>query len=137
MKKSYIILLSIIAIAIAVVISMTGDASEYVDFAQAQQLEKDGEDDLVHVVGTLLKDAQGNVEGLIYDPSIDPNHFEFPLKDLKGLTVTVLYLQPKPQDFEKSEQVVVVGKMKGNVFVADKILMKCPSKYEDKEVKGE
>lgn len=137
MKKSYIILLSIIAIAIAVVVSMTGDASEYVDFAQAQQLEKDGEDDLVHVVGTLLKDANGNVEGLIYNPSIDPNHFEFPLKDLKGLTVTVLYLQPKPQDFEKSEQVVVVGKMKGNVFVADKILMKCPSKYEDKEVKGE
>jgi cytochrome c-type biogenesis protein CcmE len=137
MKKSYIILLSIIAIAIAVVVSMTGDASEYVDFTQAQQLEKDGEDDLVHVVGTLLKDANGNVEGLIYNPSIDPNHFEFPLKDLKGFTVTVLYLQPKPQDFEKSEQVVVVGKMKGNVFVADKILMKCPSKYEDKEVKGE
>jgi cytochrome c-type biogenesis protein CcmE len=137
MKKSYIILLSIIAIAIAVVVSMTGDASEYVDFTQAQQLEKDGEDDLVHVVGTLLKDANGNVEGLIYNPSIDPNHFDFPLKDLKGFTVTVLYLQPKPQDFEKSEQVVVVGKMKGNVFVADKILMKCPSKYEDKEVKGE
>ena len=44
-------------------------------------------------------------------------------------------LAVKPQDFEKAEQIVIVGHTKNNVFVADKILMKCPSKYEDKEVK--
>ncbi|MDX5437475.1 MAG: cytochrome c maturation protein CcmE, partial [Pontibacter sp.] len=33
-----------------------------------------------------------------------------------------------------SEQVVITGNMQNNVFVADKILLKCPSKYVEKEV---
>ena len=35
----------------------------------------------------------------------------------------------KPQDFEKSEQIVVTGQMVGSEFHASHILMKCPSKY--------
>jgi cytochrome c-type biogenesis protein CcmE len=34
-------------------------------------------------------------------------------------------------DFEKSEQIVVIGKMKGDIFYAKDILTKCPSKYSD------
>lgn len=37
----------------------------------------------------------------------------------------------KPQDFERSEQIVVTGSMKDNQFYADEILMKCPSKYKE------
>ncbi len=40
----------------------------------------------------------------------------------------------KPQDFDKSEQIVVIGKMNNEVFEADDILMKCPSKYNDTKV---
>jgi cytochrome c-type biogenesis protein CcmE len=40
----------------------------------------------------------------------------------------------KPQDFERSEQIVLTGKMKGDEFVATDILMKCPSKYKDEEI---
>lgn len=36
-----------------------------------------------------------------------------------------------PQDIEKSEQIVLIGKMKGEEFHATEILMKCPSKYND------
>ncbi len=51
----------------------------------------------------------------------------------------VIHNQPKPQDMEKSEKVVVVGKMnlEGNYFEADKILLKCPSKYNNGDLKVE
>lgn len=43
-------------------------------------------------------------------------------------------MKAKPQDFERSEQVVLTGKMDGDEFVATEILMKCPSKYKDEEI---
>jgi cytochrome c-type biogenesis protein CcmE len=135
MKVSYIILLVVIAVAVGVILSSTGSASEYVDFAKAEEMASEGNDEMVHVVGALLKDASGAYVGMVYNPSVDPNHFEFLLTDTKGKTLKVIYFQPKPQDFEKAEQIVIIGHAKAGVFVANKILMKCPSKYEDKEVK--
>ena len=46
----------------------------------------------------------------------------------------VIFLGSKPQDFERSEQIVLTGKMKGDEFLASKILMKCPSKYVEDEM---
>jgi cytochrome c-type biogenesis protein CcmE len=135
MKRSYIILLVIIAVAVGIILSTTGDASQYVDFAQAAKMAGEGDDDVVHVVGKLKKNAMGEYEGMSYNPGVDPNYFEFLLTDTKNRTEKVLYFQPKPQDFEKAEQIVIIGHTKNDMFVAEKILMKCPSKYEDKEVK--
>jgi cytochrome c-type biogenesis protein CcmE len=36
-----------------------------------------------------------------------------------------------PPDFLRSEKVVVIGRYQQDSFVASKILLKCPSKYED------
>ena len=47
---------------------------------------------------------------------------------------TVLFAQPIPQDFERSEQVVVVGAYHKDTFIAEKILLKCPSKYQENEL---
>ena len=135
MKASYIILLVVIAVAVAVIFSSTGSASQYVDFAQAEKMAAEGDDEMVHVVGSLLKNPSGEYTGMVYNPGIDPNRFEFMLTDTKKRTQKVLYFQPKPQDFEKAEQIVIIGHAKAGVFVANKILMKCPSKYEDKEIK--
>ena len=135
MKRSYIFLLVIIAIAVGVIVSTTGDASQYVDFTEANKMAAEGDDDMVHVVGKLPKNTMGEIEGMNYNPGVDPNYFEFSLIDIKNHAEKVVYFQPKPQDFEKAEQIVIVGHIKNDVFVADKILMKCPSKYEDKEVK--
>jgi len=41
----------------------------------------------------------------------------------------VVLNKARPQDFDKSEQIVVIGKMNANNFVASDVLMKCPSKY--------
>ncbi len=134
MKTTHIILLLVIAVAIGVIISTSGDASKYVSFEEAKAISLDNADEKVHVVGKLKKDAMGNIIGMSYQPSVDPNYFEFLIIDNNNKEERVVYLSPKPQDFEKSEQIVIIGSYKGNAFKADKILMKCPSKYEDKKL---
>ena len=136
MKVSHIIVLIIIAVTIGIIVSTSSDASKYVAFKEAYAMASEGDDDKVHVVGKLKKDAQGNIIGMDYDPVKDPNFFTFILVDNNKEERRVVYLHPKPQDFEKSEQVVIVGSVKENVFLANDILMKCPSKYENQEPKA-
>lgn len=126
----------IIAMAIGIIISTAGDASRYVSFTEAKELAEEGSNTKVHVVGRLKKDAQGHIVGMKYDPVIDPNYFSFVLVDTNRVEQQVIFHSPKPQDFERSEQVVITGSMHDQVFVADKILLKCPSKYTETEIKA-
>ena len=48
-----------------------------------------------------------------------------------GEEVKVEFNGTKPQDFERSEQIVLQGKIVNDVFVCKSILMKCPSKYNN------
>lgn len=137
MKISHIIAIIIIAVAIGVIVSTSGEASRYVTFKEATTMAADGDDNKIHVVGKLKKDSAGNIIEMHYSPKEDPNLFTFTLIDTNNEPKQVVYYHPKPQDFEKSEQVVVVGNMQENVFVAKEILMKCPSKYENQEPKAE
>lgn len=134
MKKTHIIGILVIAVAIVIIMSSVGDASTYVSFGEAIERAEDGDMNKVHVVGRLKKDTQGHIVGMQYDPLVDPNYFTFMLVDTNRYEQQVVYFNPKPQDFERSEQVVITGNMQDNVFVADKILLKCPSKYTEKEV---
>lgn len=135
MKLTHIIAIIVIAIAIGVVVSTTGDASTYVTFSEAKKLEADGEGNKVHIVGMLKKGANGELLEVNYQPEKDPNYFEFTLVDDNKEEHSVVYFNPKPQDFERSEKIVIIGQMKGEKFVADKIVMKCPSKYQETEFK--
>lgn len=126
-----------IAVAISIIMSTASDASVYVPFSEARVRAQEGNDTKVHVVGRLKKDAKGHIVGMKYDPVVDPNYFSFVLVDTNRVEQTVVYYNPKPQDFDRSEQVVITGNMQNNVFVADKILLKCPSKYNETEVKAE
>jgi cytochrome c-type biogenesis protein CcmE len=135
MKTSNIIILVILAVAIGVIVSFSiNDASSYVSFDEAEKLAKDGVSKSIHVVGELKKDANKQPMGMVYNPSVDPNHFEFMMRDSLGYESKVVYNQPKPADLDKSEKVVVVGKMDlaNQCFQADQILLKCPSKYNNK-----
>ena len=131
MKLSYIIGIIVIAVAVGVIASTSFDAGTYADFGVAGQLAADGSSKEIHVVGKLKKDPTGKVTGMEYQPQLDPNRFMFQLIDTKNRECQVVYNNAKPQDFEKSEQVVIIGKMKGNTFYASKIQMKCPSKYQE------
>ncbi|KUG09269.1 cytochrome c maturation protein CcmE domain-containing protein [Solirubrum puertoriconensis] len=136
MKKTHLLALVVIALAIGIVMATAGDASVYVSFKEAKELAADGDLRKVHVVGRLPHDAGNNIVGMQYNPTLDPNYFTFVLVDTNRVHQQVVYFNPKPQDFEKSEQVVITGNMRNDVFVADKILLKCPSKYVENEVKG-
>lgn len=127
MKKSYIIGVVLIGVAIAAIASMYGDASTYEDFATAQA----NSDKEFHIVGTLNKSKER-----YYDPKKDANFFSFYMIDEKGMESKVVYHHPEPTDFDRSEKIVIVGQMQEGYFDAEKILLKCPSKYTDNQVKG-
>ncbi len=131
MKPAHIIGILVIAVAIGIIISAAGDSSVYTTFGRATAMAKNGDADMVHVVGKLKKDAAGHAEGLVYQPQIDPNHFEFTLVDTDSRVQKCVYNSPKPPDFDRSEQIVVIGAMQEDHFQTQKILLKCPSKYQD------
>ncbi len=124
MKKSHIIAIVVVAAAIGILISASSDVTTYANFAQATQ---SGEK--VKLVGQLVKDKP--VE---YNPEKDPNYLSFWLKDDAGQVRQVVLRAGKPQDFERSEQVVLTGQMAGDNFEASDMLLKCPSKYKDQEI---
>ncbi|MCY7353439.1 MAG: cytochrome c maturation protein CcmE [Cytophagaceae bacterium] len=132
MKKIHLFGLVVIAVAVMIIMSTAGDASTYVDFGTAEKMALTGDGDKVHVVGALKKDAAGQIVGMMHNPAIDANRFEFTLVDDKGKEVQVVSNNPKPQDIDKSEKVVIIGQMQGDIFKCDKILLKCPSKYQEK-----
>jgi cytochrome c-type biogenesis protein CcmE len=134
MKKPYIIAILFIAAAIAIIISTAGDASSYVTFDQAYQMASNGNNTQIHVVGELKKDADGNLVGI--EKSADNLSFSFILIDENQKEQKVFYNEPMPPDFTRSEKVVVVGHYQNEHFVARKILLKCPSKYQEEKIKA-
>jgi cytochrome c-type biogenesis protein CcmE len=135
MKKGHIIGLGIIAISIVIIMTSIGDASSYESFNTAWEMKEDGENKSIHVVGQLKKDDNGQVTGL--EVREDKTSFTFLLIDNEGTEQKVFYNEPVPADFQRSEQVVVIGSYREKeIFVADKILMKCPSKYQETDVQA-
>jgi cytochrome c-type biogenesis protein CcmE len=124
MKPIHIVALLVLAGGVAALTMQAKDVSTYATFTDAKTASAK-----VKVAGKLIKDKP-----MIYDPVVNPNLFTFYLKDTNGKEVLVNLLKPKPQDFELSEQVVVTGDMQGDAFVANEVLMKCPSKYKDEEI---
>lgn len=132
MKKSHILGIVVIAIAIGIIMSTAGDASSYVTFKQAKEMASTGNEASIHVVGTLKKTSDGTVEGI--EPAADKLSFSFVMLDAEMREQQVFYPEPMPVDFLRSEQVVVIGAYHDELFVADKILLKCPSKYQEEEI---
>jgi cytochrome c-type biogenesis protein CcmE len=132
MKKSHILGIVVIAIAIGIIMSTAGDASSYVTFRQAQEMASTGNAGKIHVVGTLKKADDGNIVGI--EPAEDKLSFTFMMLDSDKREQKVYFPEPMPVDFLRSEQVVVIGAYHDNLFVADKILLKCPSKYQEQEI---
>jgi cytochrome c-type biogenesis protein CcmE len=122
MKKTHIVGIIIIALAIGSMFTLLGNSTTFANFVEAKQ--KAGND--VQVAGTLDR-----TKPTVYNPQVDPNKFSFWMKDRVGNENQVTLLNCKPQDFERSQEIVAIGSMKGEQFIAKSILMKCPSKYND------
>ena len=133
MKNTSAVSIVFISIIVIIIISTFGDASTYVTFSKAKDVYESGSLTKFHVVGKLNKDEDNNIQGLM--KSDDKMSFTFQMIDEDGMKEKVFYGEPMPPDFLLSEQVVVIGGYENNTFVADDILLKCPSKYTEENIK--
>jgi len=122
MKKTHIVILIGIAAMILGLLVFSVDFSTYDTINSAK--EKEGK--FVHIIAKLDKS-----QPIEYDPIKDPNYLSFYAIDSLGGKTKVVYHNSKPTDLEKSERVVLKGKMQKDYFDCKDILLKCPSKYKD------
>jgi cytochrome c-type biogenesis protein CcmE len=114
-----LVALAIIGVSVAFIVN----ASPYVSVSEAR---KSGATN-VHLKGTLDKSSIRN--------NFRDHTVTFQIKDSEGETATVEYSGPPPQDMNTATDIVAIGSMKDNVFRSEKLLIKCPSKYEGAKAK--
>lgn len=113
------VILSLVGLT-AVVFAFLSNASPYVSVREARVRKGDK----MHlsgdiVPGTLRSDVRAGV-------------VTFDVKDQEGQMATVVYQGPPPSNMGSATKVVAIGGMKDGVFRSEKLLLKCPSKYESK-----
>ena len=95
----------------------------YVSFQQARSTG-----DAVQVAGKLVQGSDS------FDAA--SSRLIFSIQDDRGDTMRVAYKGLKPGNFNEATQVVAIGRFHGGVLEAEKLLVKCPSKYQGIEGKG-
>ena len=113
-------IVGIIGFTSLVMFNFSQSISSYVDFEQAAKLNGDR----IHVVGIWDDSKPASF-------SNETMTFSFYMKDESGISRRVTYPRPKPNNFEQADQIVVIGEMRGDTFVSNDMLVKCPSKYND------
>lgn len=120
MKQRHIIIGALIALfGMYCIFSFNESLTPYVSIAQAKTAANN-----VQVKGVLAKNHR--------PPYSENGKFYFGLEDENGDVVTVAYKGPKPEGFDDAVHIVAIGKYKDNEIQTDKLLIKCPSKYEAK-----
>jgi len=66
----------------------------------------------------------------VYDAQ---GHWQFDIQGQSGDIMTVVYPHTKPGNFEQAISVVAIGRydQQSKKFMADQLLVKCPSKYQE------
>ncbi len=124
MKIRYVVALVIIlGFIIYGAVSLKTSLTPYVSFAEAK-----GSPQTVQVMGELEKSATryDTTAGLLF----------FTLKDKHGELLEVSYKGVRPGNFDQATQIVAIGNYKAQIFEADQLLVKCPSKYQGEEVQS-
>ena len=118
-----IVVVAVVAVLIAT--SFGGSSSDYLKIAQVKALGAD-------------QSRDSRVSGAIVPNSVEWNtsevHLTFQIQDDTG-SLAVSYRGPQPDMLVDAVEAVAIGKYDptAQVFVADELLMKCPSKYEEKQ----
>jgi len=121
-KKGYWIA-SVLALAFAVlgVTAFQKTLTPYLTFDEA--LHSKG---VVQVMGSLDKSSDR------YDTA--SQELEFHLLDDQGRSMPVVYRGIRPGNFKDAISIVAIGRYRGGRIEAEKLLVKCPSKYQGAEV---
>ncbi|MFA6450257.1 MAG: cytochrome c maturation protein CcmE [bacterium] len=121
MKLKYVVGFAVIAACVVVGVYMLKTSmTPYLPFKEA--MAANGRE--VQIIGSIVKGKIG------VDAKTGLRRFM--LKDQAGTELEVETRENLPSNFEHAKSVVAVGSYKNGVFVASKILAKCPSKYEKK-----
>lgn len=112
-------LVLMVGFAALLLLNFGAQVGGYMSFAEAEATGANA-----HVVGHWVEEQH-----FAYDR--DQNVFSFHMVDDDGEVRQVRYPNPKPPNFEDAEQLVIEGYAEGDAFVANHILVKCPSKYND------
>jgi len=118
-----VVVVAVIVVLIAV--SFSGSTSDYLTVAEVKAMGPDQTRDS-RVAGAIVPDT---VEWETRDL-----HLTFQIEDGTG-TLPISFHGPQPDMLVDAVEAVVVGKYDpaADVFEAEELLMKCPSKYEEKE----
>jgi len=116
----------VVAVVIGALIatSFSGSTSDYLTVAEVKALGPDQTRDS-RVAGEIVPDSvEWNTREL---------HLTFEVEDSTG-QLAISYYGPQPDMLVDAVEAVVVGKYDPatEVFEAEELLMKCPSKYEEK-----
>ena len=117
--KTIISLAALAVFASLLLFSFGNQVGSYVNFEDAA-----ASDTRAHVVGELVRPDEAQ-----YDPVT--NVLSFYMRDDQGNERLVHYNDTKPANFEEAEKLVIEGHLESGIFQADRILTKCPSKYND------
>lgn len=93
----------------------------YLSFDEAKKSQG-----VVQVMGALDKQSDR------YDQTRE--ELSFDLLDDKGGRMPVVYKGIKPANFKDAISIVAIGRYRGGHIEAEKLLVKCPSKYQGAEV---
>ena len=114
-----------VVIGALIAVSFSGATSEYLTVAEIKALGPDQARNS-RVAGEIVPDS--------VDWSTRDLHLTFEIEDGTG-NLAISYHGPQPDMLVDAVEAVVVGKYdpSNEVFEAEELLMKCPSKYEEKE----
>jgi cytochrome c-type biogenesis protein CcmE len=124
MNLKVILAIGLFAVATAIgVTSFRKTVTPYISFAEARRSQG-----LVQVNG-ILADKQ-------YVIRKDEQFLSFRLRDSHQEVLPVEYRGVIPGNFDQATSIVAIGRYKDGTFVADQLLVKCPSKYQAEAEKG-
>jgi cytochrome c-type biogenesis protein CcmE len=123
MKRAYwagaVLILGFLALGLT---TFTKSMTPYVSFAEAKTSHR-----TVQVMGALEK---GSAK---YDAV--RKTLNFTLVDPKtNDVIPVSFTDVKPANFEDAVSIVAIGRYENDRFAAEKLLVKCPSKYQGEEI---
>ncbi len=124
MKRNEIIGLVFAVIAIGAIVSTVYKADTYASFADARAMPERE----FHIIGELVPGKP-----IVEEVKDNILTLRFHMGDSHGDASEVIYFGGKPTDFDRSDEVVLIGSYQEGIFVAGSILLKCPSKYKPDE----
>ena len=119
MRAKYIIGGFVIIAAIVLAgVSFGDNLKQYVSIAEAKEYQGD-----VQVKGALV------LEKINYD--MEEQVLNLAISDESGEMLLIRYRGIKPGNLEQAKEIVAIGRYNGSQFDAEKLLVKCPSKYTE------